>query len=106
MAFGCVALAYTLRYPDARSELLLDTFPLAFSNAIRKRHSLVYPLVYDRQLLQHVHRLFHDVSLSPQKTHDSVDSFAPRKDSPKLSGVISRQAFPVAGRAHVAHADR
>ena len=106
MAFGCVALAYSLRYPDARGELFPNTFPLAVSYAIRERHSLVYAVVYDRQLRHHDRRLFQYVFLSPQKTYDSVDSFAPRNDSPKLSAIIPRQAFPIAGRAHVTHADR
>jgi hypothetical protein len=50
MAFGCVAIAYSLRYLDARGDLLPTTFPLAASYVIRGRHSLVYAVVYDRQL--------------------------------------------------------
>jgi hypothetical protein len=50
-------LLHILRYPDARGDLLPNTFPLAPSYVIRERHSLVYAMVYDRQLHEHDRRL-------------------------------------------------
>ena len=52
-----------MRYPNARDELLPDALSLAVFNALRKRHSLDYAVVYGGQLRHDVYCLFQPISL-------------------------------------------
>ena len=66
MAFGCLALTYSMRHSDPLGELLPDAFPLAAANAVRGWPCLVYSVVRGGQLRHNDPRLLLPVDLFPK----------------------------------------
>ncbi len=62
-----VAIAHSLRYSHTRVELFSNAFPLAVSNAVRKRYSVVHALVHGSQLCHSLRWVFRAVLLFPRK---------------------------------------
>jgi len=65
MAFRRLAIAYPLRYSHTRGELLPNAFPMAVSDTVRGRCSVVHAVVHGGQLHHYVHCLFLSIPLFP-----------------------------------------
>jgi len=65
MAFRRLAIAYPLRYSHTRGELLSNAFPMAVSDTVRGRRSVVYAVVHGNQLHDYDHCLLLSIPLFP-----------------------------------------
>ena len=63
VAFGCLAVAHSVRYPNAHRELFPNAVSVAVSDAVRGRYPLVHALAHGCELRQYDHRLFRDLSV-------------------------------------------
>jgi len=63
MAFGSVALAYSVRHSRAHGKIFPNAVPVAVFYAICRRHFLDGALVHGGELRQYDHRLFRYVLL-------------------------------------------
>jgi hypothetical protein len=64
-------LLHILRHPHPRDELFPDAFPLAVSDPVRQRHSLVHAMVHGGQLFGDICGLLRAGFLLPEEAYDA-----------------------------------